>query len=150
VGTLYKSWQSKTLGIEPESIKILQPTASKKRARAADMATKKTDQQLILVIDDEQAVREAVKDILEFEGIEVITAVDGESGIALYKARQAEITLVLLDLSMPGLNGAETFQQIRQINPNASVLLSSGYDEVEATRYLLGLALAPVLVLYPR
>lgn len=99
------------------------------------MATKGSTP-LVLVIDDEEAVREAVKDILEFEGIAVITAVDGSAGITLFQAHQAEIDLVLLDLSMPGLGGADTFQKLRQIDPAVRVILSSGYDEAEVLRHL--------------
>ncbi|MCP4422267.1 MAG: PAS domain S-box protein [Chloroflexi bacterium] len=88
---------------------------------------------LILVIDDEQPVREAVTDILEAEGYEVITAVNGKKGLALYKTRIDEVSLVLLDLSMPGMNGAETFRELQQLNPNVRVILSSGYNQIEAT-----------------
>jgi DNA-binding NtrC family response regulator len=94
--------------------------------------------QVVLVIDDEEAVRDAVTDILEFVGMVVMSAVDGISGIELFRAHQEEIDLVLLDLSMPGLNGADTFDELRKINPAAKVILSSGYDEAEATRYFVG------------
>ena len=89
---------------------------------------------LILVIDDEEPVREAVTDILESVGIRVITAADGEAGVALYRERRAEIRLVLLDLSMPGLSGVETFHELQKIDPNVAVILSSGYNRNEATR----------------
>ena len=67
-----------------------------------------TANKMILVIDDEEAVREAVTDILDLEGLLVITAANGESGVALYQSRQEEVALVILDLSMPGLSGQET------------------------------------------
>jgi PAS domain S-box-containing protein len=85
----------------------------------------------VLVIDDEALVRDAVTDILEIGGLQAITASDGAAGIALYQERQAEIRLVLLDLSMPGLSGEETLHRLQQINPNVPVLLSSGYSETE-------------------
>lgn len=100
---------------------------------------------LVLVIDDEEAVRETVSDILEFEGLRVVTAVDGESGIELYKAWLGEVSLVLLDLSMPGMNGAETFQELKKIDKHARIILSSGYDEAEATRYFVGQGLVGFL-----
>jgi PAS domain S-box-containing protein len=91
-------------------------------------------QQLVLLIDDEEPVRMAVTDILELEGLPVLSASDGRSGIELYRQRQADIGLIVLDLSMPGLSGEETFRELRQINGRARVLLSSGYsqDEVAA------------------
>jgi signal transduction histidine kinase/CheY-like chemotaxis protein len=88
-------------------------------------------QQLVLVIDDEEPVRDAVTDILDLEGLSVLTASDGQAGIDLYRQRQADIGLILLDLSMPGLNGEETLRELRQINARARVLLSSGYSHNE-------------------
>ncbi len=69
---------------------------------------------LVLMIDDEEPVREAVTDILESEGLTVITAPDGRAGLTRYRERQADIQLVLLDLSMPGLSGEETFHELTQ------------------------------------
>ncbi len=97
---------------------------------------------LILIIDDEVPVREAVTDIMALEDIEVISASGGAEGVALYRERQVDIGLVLLDLSMPGMNGAETFRQLRRINPDVRVILSSGYNQIEATRRFTGKGLA--------
>lgn len=82
----------------------------------------------VLVIDDEELVRDAVADILTLENIEVIAAEDGYSGLDAYRQHKGEIGLVLLDLSMPGINGEETFRRLRQIDPHVRVLLSSGYS----------------------
>ncbi len=100
---------------------------------------------VVLVIDDEEAVREAVSDILGFAKIQVLAAADGDSGIELFKTHHQEIDLVLLDLSMPGLNGAGTFQELRKIDTAVKVVLSSGYDEAEATRRFIGQGLAGFL-----
>jgi PAS domain S-box-containing protein len=96
-------------------------------------------QPLVLVIDDELPVRDAVTDILDLEGLPVLTAPDGHAGIELYRQRQADIGLILLDLSMPGLNGEETFRELRQINARVHVLLSSGYSQDEVTARFAGL-----------
>ena len=87
---------------------------------------------IVLVIDDEEAVRDALHEILDSVGIDVLTAVTGQSGINIIKKQHNEICLVLLDLSMPGLSGPETFEQINLINPNVPVILISGYSETEA------------------
>ena len=84
---------------------------------------------LILIIDDEASVREAVTDILELEGIEVVSAADGASGIALYQELQDRINFILLDLSMPGMSGMETLAQLNAIDPAVRVVLSSGYNQ---------------------
>jgi len=76
------------------------------------------DSQLILVIDDEEPVRDAVTDIMEMHNIDVITAVNGH-----------DIQLVLLDMSMPGLNGVDTLDRLRQVDPEVRIILSSGYSQ---------------------
>jgi PAS domain S-box-containing protein len=89
---------------------------------------------LILVIDDEKSVREAVADILDLEGVDVLTAANGDEGIRLYKEQPEAIDLILLDLSMPGKSGHETFQELEAFDPNVRIMLSSGYSEADATR----------------
>ncbi len=96
----------------------------------------------ILVIDDEMAVLEAVTDILEGEGWHIVTASSGPAGLEIYKDQRDDIDLVLLDLTMPGMSGEETFRKIRRIDPQARVILSSGYNEVEATNRFVGKGLA--------
>ncbi|MCP5097495.1 MAG: response regulator [Chloroflexi bacterium] len=86
---------------------------------------------LVLVIDDEESVRDALEDILESEGVQVITAVDGIQGVMQYQAMHQQIGLVILDLSMPGMDGKETFNQLVEINSDVQVLLLSGYHEEE-------------------
>ena len=86
---------------------------------------------IVLLIDDDAHVREAVWDILELEGIVVLAAADGYTGIELYREREDEIGLILLDLSMPGLSGYETFIKLREINMDINIVLSSGYSKEE-------------------
>lgn len=83
---------------------------------------------LVLVIDDEAPVREAVMDVLALEGVGVLTAVDGQSGLDLYQQRCNDIALIVLDISMPGLSGIETLARLRQFAPGVPVILSSGYS----------------------
>ncbi len=100
---------------------------------------------LILLIDDEEPVREAVTDFLEMEGVRLLAAPDGTTGLALYREHQAEIRLVLLDLSMPGMSGEETFRQLRALDPHVPIILSSGYDESEVSERFAGKALTGFL-----
>lgn len=89
---------------------------------------------LLLVIDDEEIVREAVQDILETIEVPVLMATNGREGIELYRTRQTQIQAILLDMKMPGLSGADTLRELRQINPAVPVILSSGYAEEETRR----------------
>ncbi len=92
----------------------------------------------ILVIDDEELIREAAKSILALEGIQAIGAANGADGIVAYQKQASEIDLVLLDLSMPGLSGQETLCELRKIDPEVRVILSSGYSEVDVVQDFTG------------
>ena len=94
--------------------------------------------QTVLVIDDEDYMLEVVHDILVRRGHAALLAPSGEDGLELLKLHQADIGLVLLDLTMPGIGGVETFRRIRALAPAVRVVLCSGFAEEEATTRLLG------------
>ncbi len=83
---------------------------------------------LVLLIDDEAVVREMVGEVLEQEGFAVLSAADGAAGVALYRENRERVDVVLLDLSMPGLDGEETYARLRELDPGVRVILSSGFD----------------------
>ena len=83
----------------------------------------------ILVIDDESAVRSIIAVNLELEGHRVITAEGGEQACELYRQRAGEISLVLLDLTMPQMNGEQTLRALQAIDPQVAVLVMTGYAE---------------------
>ncbi|GMT46787.1 MAG: hypothetical protein IEMM0007_0353 [bacterium] len=83
---------------------------------------------MILVIDDDQNIRELAKDMLETLGYTVITAANGMEGITLFRERKEEIAIVLLDMIMPGMSGAEVFQRLQSTDPDVKVILCSGYS----------------------
>jgi CheY-like chemotaxis protein len=85
----------------------------------------------ILVVDDEPAVRRTFTAILERSGYRVVTASDGQEGLDTFVADPDAIDGVLLDLSMPKLNGEEVFEELRRVRPDLPVVLSSGYAEQE-------------------
>ncbi|MDD5306610.1 MAG: response regulator [Deltaproteobacteria bacterium] len=101
--------------------------------------------QLILVIDDERIVREVAQNMLEAAGYRVITAADGPQGLSAFRKRPDEIAAVLLDNTMPRMDGAETFEELRRIRPDVKVILSSGYNEQEVTARFAGRGLAGFL-----
>ncbi len=88
----------------------------------------------VLVVDDEGLLRRAACQIIEHFGYKALEAVDGRAAIETLKARPEGVDIVLLDMTMPGLSGEETFQELRRIRPDVAVVLSSGFNEVEATR----------------
>ena len=96
----------------------------------------------ILLIDDEEMVLDVAKKILRMMGFSVLTAGDGQEGIDIFREHADEICLVITDLTMPRMNGIETFREIRRIKNDAKVILSSGYDEQTALDHLIGLKFA--------
>lgn len=91
----------------------------------------------ILVIDDETGVRDFVRDLLETFGYRVLTAADGHTGIEKYRQHKEDIDLVILDMIMPGLNGAQTFEALSQINSDIRVLIATGHSDTRELRKLL-------------
>ncbi len=87
----------------------------------------------VLVVDDEELVRNAARRILEHSGYEVITAVDGQEGVELFETHHATLNAVLLDLTMPRMNGETACIRMREINPGIPIILSSGYSESESS-----------------
>ena len=82
----------------------------------------------ILLVDDEQMVLEVSKDLLEYLGYRVYAAGSGQEAIAVYAEKRNEIALVILDMILPGMSGGETFDRLREIDPEIGVLLCSGYS----------------------
>jgi CheY-like chemotaxis protein len=82
----------------------------------------------ILLVDDESMVLEVNRDMLESLGYKVYTAASGQEAIAVFLEKRPQIDLVILDMIMSGLSGGETFDRLRQIDPDVKVLLSSGYS----------------------
>jgi len=90
-------------------------------------------QPCVLVVDDEEAIREVMTDLLQEHDLRVLTAEDGAAGIELYRAHAADVKLVLLDLTLPGMSGDEVFRRFKEIDPSVRVVLTSGYTCEEAT-----------------
>ena len=96
----------------------------------------------VLVVDDEASVRQFARRCLQRFGFDVLTAEDGREGLAIYKTHQDTIKVVLLDMMMPHMGGEKTFTELRRVNPDVRVVLSSGYNEQDAVRRFAGRGLA--------
>ena len=84
---------------------------------------------LILVIEDDAIMRKTARDILQFVGYSVISADNGKEGVEAYRQKSKDISAVLLDMIMPVMSGKEAFIEIKEINPNAKILLVSGFRQ---------------------
>lgn len=100
---------------------------------------------LVLVIDDEASIREVLGDLLPEEGYQVILAQNGYDGLEKFQKHQQQIGLILLDMKMPGMNGAQTLAAIRELDRTVPVILCSGYSESEAMHAAEGWGLTSFL-----
>ena len=123
------------------SFKVLLP-ACERTAEPVDANPARPEETLttgtVLVVDDEPMIREFAVAALGRAGFEVMTAADGLEAVELFRRDPDRIDVVVLDLTMPHLSGDETFRELRVIRPDVRVILSSGYDESEATSRLAG------------
>lgn len=99
--------------------------------RSSDQALSAAAQ--ILVVDDEEMVLKLCRRMLKHMGYEVLTARDGEEALAVFRKKSDNIAAVILDLSMPRMDGLSVFNQMRKIDPAVRVILSSGYSRETAT-----------------
>jgi len=93
----------------------------------------------VLVVDDEKAVRDVAKIMLEKIGFNVITAADGQEAVNIFRYRSNGIDCVLLDLSMPRMSGKKCFIELRKIKKDIRVIMYSGYSEDETIQKFVGL-----------
>ena len=82
------------------------------------------------------------RDMVETLGLPVLTAVDGRDAVDIFSRHAEEIAVVILDLSMPNMDGMSAFQELVRIKPGVKVILSSGYDESDSIKRLSGQGLA--------
>jgi PAS domain S-box-containing protein len=127
------------------TFKILLPAAGTEAFSTPEKANLSDEWQghgTVLIVDDEETIREVAAIMLEDMGFKTLSAPDGQKGVEVYRQYQNEITCVLLDMTMPRMDGAECFSELRKINPDVQVILSSGYTEQDATPGFVGKGLA--------
>ena len=96
----------------------------------------------VLLVDDEETVRSVGKRMLERMGFEVETASDGREALDAFRRDPDRYSVVLLDLTMPHMDGEACFRELRRVNANVRVILSSGYNQQELTTRFAGKGLA--------
>ncbi|WP_435052250.1 hybrid sensor histidine kinase/response regulator [Geoanaerobacter pelophilus] len=121
------------------SFKVLLPPS----ARAAELYNERDDAEIwrgsgvALLVDDEETVRAIGSEMLKELGFEVITANDGREALDVFKSRK-DIRLIVLDLTMPRMDGEQCFRELRLLDPNINVIMSSGFSEHEIYRRFAG------------
>jgi PAS domain S-box-containing protein len=95
----------------------------------------------VLLVDDEETVRDICKEMLQEFGFTTITANDGREAVEIFKTT-ADISFVILDLTMPHMDGEQCFLELRQLKPDVKVIMSSGFNEHEVNKKFMGKGLA--------
>ena len=96
----------------------------------------------VLVVDDEEAVRSIAATVLEMHGATSLQAASGEAALEFLRTQGDRISLVLLDMTMPGFGGEETLRRMRMLNARQPVILMSGYSETETMQRSANLGVA--------
>jgi CheY-like chemotaxis protein len=96
----------------------------------------------ILLVDDDAAVRKLGEKMLQRVGHPCITAVDGEDAVAVFQGRKDDIHAIILDLTMPRMDGIRAAEALRELHPEVPILLSSGYSEAEVGSRLGGVGIS--------
>jgi len=136
------------IGVDSEpgkgsSFRVLLPASGK----PAGIGKDQTDEDgwlgsgTMLLVDDEEIVRSVGTEMLQALGLTVITARGGKEAVEIYRSRD-DIAFVILDLTMPGMDGEQCFRELQRIRPDLKVILSSGYTEQEVTPRFIGQGLA--------
>ena len=95
----------------------------------------------VLLVDDEETIRALGSEMLRELGFEVVTAADGREALEIFRQRE-DISLVILDLTMPHMDGEQAFRELRQVRSDVNVIISSGYNKQEVTQKFIGKGLA--------
>ncbi len=112
---------------------------SDKTIKKADIETEiiKGDGATILIVDDEDVVRNFSENMLRSLGYKTLSAPNGKKGLEIYKKQKDKIDLVILDLIMPVMAGKETYMKLKKISPTIKVILASGYSKDEKATEIL-------------
>lgn len=92
---------------------------------------------VILLVDDDEMVLEVGGKMLQHIGYEVLKARDGHEALALFEKHHHRVDVIVLDMRLPGMNGASVFGELRKIKPGIRVLLASGYLENHLSSVIL-------------
>jgi PAS domain S-box-containing protein len=91
----------------------------------------------ILIVDDEESIRDLGREALGRYGYTVLTAADGEEALEVYSHQKEQIDLIVLDLIMPGMGGVKCLERLLESDPNAKVLITSGYSPSDQKKNLI-------------
>ena len=118
------------------------PVAHEAPAATASRSRSPSLRGTVLLAEDEDIVREVCAEMLMSSGMEVLTAVDGQDAVDVFRKNADRISHVILDLSMPRMDGVTALGEMRRIRPGVKIILCSGYDKQDSIRRLSGTEVA--------
>ncbi len=124
-GTIFKIW----LPVIERGVEVAESREAETPVRGGS--------EVILLVDDEQSVLRLGERIFRSSGYTVLTAVDGESALEIYRQHKEWIRLVILDLIMPGMGGKKCLEELVKVNPEARVIIASGFSTNGGERRLM-------------
>jgi CheY-like chemotaxis protein len=130
-GTTFRILLPATVAADVDQTKAARPQGAEEDEAQEPTGT-------ILVIDDEEIVRATADTVLQRLGYAVVTVADRSQAVEIFRALNQKISVVLLDMTMPGISIEETITELRKINPGVPTILSSGFGEAEALRRRFG------------
>jgi PAS domain S-box-containing protein len=118
------------------TFKIVFPAGKHSTEKSKPVATEPlfSGQGMILLVDDEEPIRKLGKEVLEMNGFQVETAKDGVDAVNLFRNNPDKYQCIILDLTMPRMDGKQAFHELIKIRPDVQVILSSGYSEYEIAK----------------
>ena len=129
LGSTFRVFLPALEGVRAQAVPVAERIATDKGTNGRDG--------LILVVDDESTVRQLARRVVERAGYSVVAVADGLEAVEYAEVHASEISLVLLDMLMPRMNGEETFRELRRLSPGLPVLLTSGFSEEVAAQRML-------------
>ncbi|MCH8084636.1 MAG: response regulator [Myxococcales bacterium] len=120
--------------------RVLFPAAGRAPVVAESWVTPIEDwrsSETVLVVDDDEGVRDLLDATLRRAGLTVLLACDGREGVDIFRRHADEIRAVVLDRTMPDVGGEDAFDEIRRIRPDVRVMLISGYSEERAAWHFI-------------
>jgi two-component system cell cycle sensor histidine kinase/response regulator CckA len=108
---------------------IFLPLVAEREQTASPLEEARKGKGVVLIAEDDQSARKLAAEILQSDGLTVLEAIDGDDAVRKYIANKDKVDLVVLDVIMPGKNGAEAYEEIKEVNPGVQVIFVSGYLE---------------------
>ena len=104
-----------------------------------------SQERVVLIVDDEEPLLNIMKKMLEMNGHNAITAISGEIALEEIKTHPKKIDFMILDLSMPGMSGQQVFEEVRKINTEIKIIISSGFGKTPETMKFLDMGATAIL-----